>query len=426
MFARRTSFSRLALLLFIVLASVVPASAQLTTGTLTGTLKDAQGGVVPGATVTLTSEGKGTQLSPAFTNANGDFVIANVPPDTYTIQVTMEGFKPIKRSGISISAGDRVGIGTLIIELGGLTESVTVQAESPLVQTQSGERSFTVATKSVENLPIANRSFVSLASLAPGVTGTSRVGDRSSTGGGNSNVMMDGISTMDTGSNSVLLQMNVESIAEVKVLVSNYQAEYGRSSGIQISAVTKSGTNRFRGSAYDVMRKDSWNENSRTNLLNGDPKTKLNEKDLGYSIGGPIGKPGGNNKLFFFYAHEYAPRTAGGDTVRFRFPTALERAGDFSQSLDNNGNLFPYVKDPLNSSPCAAGNTAGCFQSGGVIGRIPADRLYQTGLNILKLYPAPNVAATQYNYELVRPAFRSALRSCTRDPSRSLSLSGRR
>src|SRR5436190_21290807 len=275
-----------AVALALTLLSAIPAAAQLTTGTLTGTVKDAQGGVIPGATVTLTSEGKGTQLPPSITNANGDFVFANVAPDSYTIQVTMSGFKSLKRSGLTVSAGDRVGVGILTIEVGGLTEAVTVQAESPLVQTQSGERSFAVSTKAVENLPISNRSFVSLASLAPGVTGTSRVGDRASTGGGNSNVMMDGISTMDTGSNSVLLQMNVESIAEVKVLVSNYQAEYGRSSGIQISAVTKSGTNRFRGSAYDVMRKGNWNSNSHTNILNGDPKTKLKEKDLGYSIGG--------------------------------------------------------------------------------------------------------------------------------------------
>ena len=223
-------------------------------------------------------------------------------------------------------------------------------------------------------------------------------------GGGQNNIMMDGVSTMDTGSNSVLLQMNVESIAEVKVLVSNYQAEYGRSSGVQVSAVTKSGTNRFRGSAYDVMRKDKWNSNSETNILNGDPKTKLDEKDLGYTIGGPVGKQGGNNKLFFFYAHEFAPRTSGGDTVRFRFPTVLERRGDFSQTLDNNGNLYPLIKDPLSSSPCSTSNTAGCFQADGVVGRIPEDRLYQTGLNILKLYPVPNVAAGQYNYELVRPA----------------------
>jgi hypothetical protein len=171
-----------------------------------------------------------------------------------------------------------------------------------------------------------------------------------------------------------------------------------------VTAVTKSGTNRFRGSAYDVIRRDAWNANSETNILNGDPKTKVNEKDLGYTIGGPIGKPGGNNKLFFFYAHEFSPRTGGGDTVRFRFPTALERAGDFSQSLDNNGNPFPYIKDPLSNLPCSASNTAGCFQSGGVVGRIPADRLYQTGLNVLKLYPMPNVAAGQYNYQLVRPA----------------------
>ena len=382
-----------------------PALAQLTTGTVTGTVADSQSAVVPGATVTLTSETRGTQMPPAFTNASGDFVLANVPPDTYTLTVTMEGFKTLKRSGLAVSPGDRVGVGRIAIELGGLTESVSVKAEAPLVQTQSGERSFTVTTEAVENLPISNRSFVQLASLAPGVTGTNptRVGDRSSTGGNNSNIMMDGVSTMDTGSNSVLLQMNVESIAEVKVLVSNYQAEYGRSSGVQVSAVTKSGTNRFRGSAYGVTRRDAWNANSETNILNGDPKAKVNEKDLGYTIGGPIGKPGGNNKLFFFYAHEYAPRTAGGDTVRFRFPTLLERAGDFSQSLDNNGNLFPLIKDPLSSAPCTPANTAGCFQSGGVVGRIPADRLYQTGVNILKLYPTPNVAAAQYNYELVRP-----------------------
>jgi hypothetical protein len=384
----------------------VPASAQLTTGTISGTVKDPQGGVIPGASVVLTSDTRGTQLPTAFTNANGDFVVANVPPDTYSIQVTMEGFKTLRRGGVSVSAGDRVGIGTLTIEVGGLSESISVLAESPLVQTQSGERSFTVTTTAVENLPISNRSFVQLASLAPGVTGTnpSRVGDRSSTGGNNSNIMMDGVSTMDTGSNSVLLQMNVESIAEVKVLVSNYQAEYGRSSGVQVSAVTKSGTNRFRGSAYDVMRKDKWNSNSETNILNGDPKTKLDEKDLGYTIGGPVGKQGGNNKLFFFYAHEFAPRTSGGDTVRFRFPTVLERRGDFSQTLDNNGNLYPLIKDPLSSSPCSTSNTAGCFQADGVVGRIPEDRLYQTGLNILKLYPVPNVAAGQYNYELVRPA----------------------
>ena len=341
MFRHRSVRPAVALVISAFLALAAPAAAQLTTGALTGTLKDMQGLTVPGAMVMLTSETKGTQLAPAFSNATGDFVFANVPPDTYTVVVTMQGFKEYKRTGVQVSAGDRVSVGTLSIDVGGLAESVTVNAESPLIQTQSGERSFTVDTKSVESLPIANRSFVFAGGARPRRhrhephrrSGVDRRHQR--------NIMMDGVSTMDTGSNAVLLQMNVESIAEVKVLVSNYQAEYGRSSGMQISAVTKSGTNQFRGSAYGVMRKSNWNWNSQTNLLNGDPKAKLDEKDLGYSVGGPIGKPGGNNKLFFFYAHEYAPRTAGGDTVRFRFPTALERAGDFSQTPTTTAPCFP-------------------------------------------------------------------------------------
>jgi hypothetical protein len=387
--------------LIAVCAVAVSASAQITTGSVAGTVKDAQGGVIPGAPVTLTSETRGTQLSDVFTNASGDFSFVNVPPDRYTVEVKADGFKQAKRTGITVSAGDRAVLAAIIIELGGLTETVQVMSEAALVQTSSGERSFTITTDSVENLPIANRSFTALASLAPGVTGTSRIG-----GGGGNNIMMDGVSAVDTGSNAILLQMNVESIAEVKVLVSNYQAEYGRSSGVQVSAVTKSGTNRLRGSAYDVMRKSNWNANTQTNILNGDPKVKLNEKDLGYSIGGPIGKPGGSNKLFFFYAHEYSPRTGGGDVVRFRMPTALERAGDFSKSTDNNGAPFPFIKDPRLTGTCSASNTSACFQSGGVVGQIPADRLYNTGLNILKMFPMPNVnvPGAAYNYELTRPA----------------------
>src|SRR5215831_20249320 len=90
--------------------TALPAAAQLTTGTLTGTVKDAQGGVIPGATVVITSEARGTQLPPAVTNTQGDFVIANVPPDSYVIQVTMDGFKTFKRGGVSVSAGDHVGL----------------------------------------------------------------------------------------------------------------------------------------------------------------------------------------------------------------------------------------------------------------------------------------------------------------------------
>ena len=401
MFARALIWSLAAFVAPCALA-VSPASAQITTGTIGGSVRDAQGGIVPGATVTLVSTVRGTTTE-TQTNSAGDFVFPNVTAATYLVRVTMDGFKTLERPGVVLSPGDRLLVPTLTIEVGTLTETVTVQAETPVIQASSGERSFAVAREAVENLPIANRGFAGFASLAPGVASgnnPARIG-----GGGQNNIMMDGISTMDTGNNGILLQMNVESIAEVKVLTSSYQAEYGRSSGLQITAVTKSGTNRFHGSTYGVFRDSDWNSNSRTNALNGDPKTPLNEKDLGYSLGGPIGRPGGNNKLFFFYSHEYAPRTGGNNVVRYRMPTALERAGDFSQSYDNNGVLFPYIRDPQLAGTCSATSQAACFNDGGVLGRIPTGRLYQTGVNLLNLYPLPNIegAGLGYNYEITRP-----------------------
>src|SRR4051812_44122066 len=403
MVRRRLTFLFAAVIALCAIAAT--ASAQITTGTVSGTVKDPQGAIVPGATVTLTSDTRGTRLADVVTNESGDFTFVNVPPDRYTVAIALQGFKPLKRSGVSVSPGDRLSVGTFTVEVGGLTDTVVVSAETPLVQSKSGKRSFRLSTTAVENLPIANRSFTELAKLAPGVTATGGNGDANRIGGGgDTNIMMDGVGLMDTGSNRPLLQMNVESIAEVKILTSGYQAEYGRSSGMQITAVTKSGTNRFRGSVYDVQRNSDWNSNSKENKLNGAAKPLVNEKDWGYSIGGPIGKPGGQNKLFFFYSQEFSPRTGGGDIQRFRVPTPLERAGDFSQTLDQNGTLYNLIKDPLNANPRTAANTSRCFADGGGVGRIPANRLYQTGLNILKLWPTPNAGGPgiAFNYEVTR------------------------
>jgi hypothetical protein len=379
-------------------------AAQVTTATIQGAVQDAQGGAIPGATVVLVSERQNTRSAPAVTTATGDFVLTNVSPDTYTIEVTMSGFKTLRRAGVAVSPGDRVSLGKITIELGGVSEVVNVTSEAPLVQAASGERSFSVPTASVENLPIANRSFIALTSLTPGVSGNARIG-----GGGGNNTMVDGVSAIDTGGGNLIVQVSVESIEEVKVLTSGYQAEYGRSSGLQIAAVTKSGTNQFRGSLYGVFRDSAWNANSRQNILNGDPKATLRQRDVGYSIGGPVGKPGGANKLFFFYSHEFSPRSQGGGVNRFRVPTARERAGDFSQTYDNNGALFPFIKDPLLTGACSAANTAGCFKDGGVVGKIPTNRFYAPGLAVLNLYPLPNIdgAGLAYNYEEVQPTERA-------------------
>jgi hypothetical protein len=399
---------------FVVLGLVAsvatPAAAQITTGTITGNIKDSQGAAIPGATVTLTSATRGTTLATGVTNSDGDYVFPNVPPDTYLVKVALDGFKTVERSGLAVSPGDRIAVPTLTLEIGGLEETITVAGESPLIQARTGERSFTVATDSVQNLPISNRSFTSLTALAPGVDQPANSNNPGRLGGGGSNnTLMDGVSTVDTGNNQPVLFLTLEAIAEVKVLTSGYQAEYGKASGIQITAVTKSGTNQFRGSVYDVRRNSDWNANSWINIRNGNPKPVQKEDDWGYSIGGPVGKAGGRNKLFFFFSQEWKPRTTAGNITRFRFPTALERNGDFSQTRDNNGAIFNLIRDAATNLPCTATNSAGCFQDGGVVGRIPASRLYQPGLNILRQYPMPNIDGTglAYNYESTAPRIKT-------------------
>jgi carboxypeptidase family protein len=376
---------RLVVALAFVVAGPTLVLAQITTGSVFGTVRDAQGAVVPGATAVLVSETRGTRTSPVASNTSGDFSIPNVTADTYTLEITMDGFKTITRTGIPVSGGDRVSVPALTLEVGGRSEVVTITAEAALIQANSGERSAVIDTTLVQNLPINSRNFTAVLNMVPGVSGTNRLG-----GGGQNNIMMDGISAMDTGNNGQMLQMNMDAIQEVKILTQGYQAEFGRSSGLQITAVTKSGSNQFRGSLYDVERDSDWNANSWVNQRNGDPKPIMKEKDWGYSLGGPVGKPGASNKLFFFYSHEYRPRNNpinNGNPIRLRVPTALERAGDFSQSLDNNGAAIPQLLDPITRQPFP-GN------------RIPSDRLYQTGLAVLNRYPLPNIqqaAATNYN-----------------------------
>ena len=207
-----------------------------------------------------------------------------------------------------VTGGERVAIPPLTLQAGGQTEVVNVTAETPLIQAQSGERSFAVSTEQVENLPINHGNFTSLTAMVPGVvSGGASAGGTRLGGASQNNIQMDGISAMDTGNNGQMLAMNIESIAEVKVLTQGYQAEYGRSSGLQITAVTKGGSNRFHGSLYRIDTNSKWNANSWVNAHNGDPKTVAKNTIQGYSFGGPVGKPGGNNKLFFFYSHEYRP-----------------------------------------------------------------------------------------------------------------------
>jgi hypothetical protein len=375
----------------------IQASAQITGG-VSGTIVDAQGGVIRGATVTLTSQTKGTKLGTTVSNDMGAFQFPNLAPDKYEITVEMTNFKTLKRSDLDISPGPVTPIGSLKLDVGGTSETVVVTGEAALIQSASGEKSFTITPQQFNDLPMVGRDWSAMLALSAPVSGNQADGNPA-----NSTWMVDGVVNMDPGVNRSALKLSMDAISEVKALTSSYQAEYGRSAGMQINVVTKSGTNQFHGGAYIVMRNDKWGySNSKTNILNGDARAKVDQKDYGFTFGGPIGKPSGHNKLFFFFNAEWNPRTSGGSVISYRMPTALERAGDFSQTLDNNGNLYPYIKDPLITGTCNASNQTACFKDGGVLGKIPAARLYQTGLNILKWYPEanlPTTAGVAYNYQ---------------------------
>ncbi len=416
----RIRFVHRALWVSVLLAAVAlfvsSAGAQVTSGSLAGSVVDSQGGRVPGATIVLTSESRGTRLAPVTTNGDGDFIAPSLLPDTYAVEVTVAGFKTLRREHVPVTPGERVSLGDLTIEVGEMAETVSVTSERPLLQVESGDKSFTVVPTEVQSLPVAGRNFASLAALSPGVSSTITTSGTASTPnrigvGGAPNFMMDGVSVMDTGSNTQLFNLNPEAIAEVKVLTNSYQAEYGRSNGLQIAAVTKSGTNSFHGSLYDLYRNSNWDPNTWANIKNGLPKTISKQSDWGFSIGGPVGKPGHTNKLFFFYSQEFSPRTGGNTVSRFRVPTALERQGDFSQTLTNTGALFPYIRDYTTGLPCSASDARGCFRDGGILGKIPQDRLYGTGMAILNnLWPLSNHAqlpGENYNYQVTLPVFKS-------------------
>ena len=385
--------------LALLCAFSAPAAAQAT-ATVAGTVKDTQGGVIPGATITLVSETRGTTFE-GVSSETGDFVMTNLPGDTYTIRVAMDGFKTSERKGVGVTPGDRVAVGTFSIEVGTLSETVMVSGEAPMIQAQTGERSFTITKETVEDLPMSGRNFASFATLAPGVSGTTRLD------GARTNYTLDGISNVNTGGNQQGIQLSSDAIAEVKVLTNGYQAEYGRTAGITISGVTKSGSNRFRGSVFDLDRDSHWNSNSWANVRNGNPRRCPSSGTGVTPSAARWASRAGRTTCSSFTPEQFSPRTSGGAVNHIRVPTLLERQGDFSQSTDNTGAPFPYIRDTSTGLPCSATNTTGCFADGGVLGKIPANRLYGLGLNILKMYPAPNVSGLNYNLDTTAPTTNS-------------------
>jgi len=388
------------------------AGAQTTSGSVAGVVRDAQGGAVPGVSVTLVSNQRGDQIA-VITQETGAFTFPQVQPGTYTLKIALEGFKSIERTNVVVNANDKLNAGIITLEVGARTETVTVTGRTTELKTQTAERGYTLEGKVLQDVAVNSRSYLALVGLTPGVVNTANLtvaghaglGSISANGArfNQNNLTLDGVGNVDTGNNGdQLATLSLDAVAEFKVLTANYQAEYGRSSGAQISVVTKSGGRDFRGSGSWYKRHDSLNATNWLNNREGLAKNLLRLDDIGYTIGGPIFVPNGfndgRNKLFFFWSQEFQRQLRPNNLRRIKLPTALERQGDFSQSVDNNGNPFPYIRDTSTGLSCSAANTSGCFAYQGVLGRIDPARLYTPGLNILKLFPAPNASAQGFNY----------------------------
>jgi hypothetical protein len=395
---------RLAVLTLVVAGSHSSLQAQTTSASVSGTVQDSQSGVLPGVTVTLTSRTQGNTLTTA-TDGEGRFFFPIVRPDTYSLQAVLQGFKTLERTNLVVNANDKISTGVLTLDVGAMSEEVKVTSRVTEVQSSSGERSFTLESEALRNIANNGRALFNFATLVPGAvsqsTGGSEIGaaDGFTVNGqrpNSNNVTIDGVANIDTGNNGGnMATTNIDSVAEFKVLTNAYQAEYGRAVGGQVQVVTKSGSQNLRGSGYWYGRRSGWNANTWTNkrVTPEIEPAKTSRNDSGYTVGGPVTFPGFNEdrrKLFFFFSQEWQRRTDPATEHQTRVPTALERLGDFSQSVDSSGDPFPYIRDFSTGLPCRASDIRGCFQAGGVLGRIPADRLYSPGLAVLNIYPTAN------------------------------------
>jgi hypothetical protein len=278
------------------------AQSQATTAQITGVVTDTQEAVLPGATITITSAETGYTRS-AVTNADGFYSLSLVPPGTYDLSVELSGFTTAKRS-IILTVGATVTANTTL-QVGPVTETVTVTRASPLVETSATVRTTTVDDDAIKNLPINGRRFQDFIGSTPTVQVDPSRGQLSFAGqrGINANVSVDGadynepffggIRGGERSNNAFTVPL--ESIQEFQVVAAGYSAEFGRSTGGLVNAITKSGTNRLHGSAFYVNRNRDWAENNAFGQA-----AAPTQQQFGGSAGGPISK----DKVFFFGAYE--------------------------------------------------------------------------------------------------------------------------
>jgi hypothetical protein len=381
----------------IALLACACIAAQSVTGSLVGVVVDPTGSVIPGAEITLTNQGTTAKIT-ASSDGAGLFRFANLLPATYTVSVQAKGFKTRLEADVALGLSENRDLGRLSLDLGSASDTVTVTAEVTPVQTSTAERSSVIDGNQLNNEALRGREMMGFMRMLPGVVDTT-VG-RDATGGsvlggltfngstGITGFMVDGVSDIDTGCSNCFthFEPNVDAIAEVKVLTSNYQAEFGRNAGGSVQVITKSGTQQFHGSGWWTHRHEQFNSNDFFNNITGLPRSRYRYNIAGWSLGGPVFVPHHFNiaktKIFFFASQEYTRQLATFANQFRSMPTLAERNGDFSHSVTGANVLIPIV-DPLNLNAAGAPTPF----PGNVI---PQDRINGWGQAMLNFFPLPN------------------------------------
>jgi len=378
----------------IVALTVCSAWAQNVSSSVKGFVLDSSSAAIPRAACVLTNQATGQAVN-ATSWDDGSFTFLNVLAGKYTLVLKADGFKALTVRDIVVTANETRTLGNLSLDIGEVRDSISVTAETAAVAVQlaSAERSGLVSAEQLNNIAIKGRDFFALLSTIPGVvdtystpretTSTNAIAGTFINGGryNQKNYTIDGVISMNIGANgSIPTEPNMDAISEVKILTSNYQAEYGRHGGGIITVITKSGSQAFHGSGYWNYRHEGLNANSFFNNRTGTSKVPYRYRINGYSIGGPVYIPHKFNtdksKLFFFFSQEYTGSRLDLGSNFVNTPSELERRGDFSRSFDVSGRLIT-VNDPLTAKPFPDNI-------------IPVSRLNKMGQSILNFFPLPN------------------------------------
>lgn len=366
-----------------------PAAAQVTTGTILGTVRDTSGAVMAGVDVTATN--LGTRFSrKTTTDAQGQFALDLLPLGRYTVEATAAKFRAFVQTGVTVEVGRNARVDP-VLELGAVSETVEIKADSPLVETATAGLGRTITQDEVLNLPLVNRNVYSLLSLTAGVdraesgttfgypSQTTIVNGSPDAGAGAVNYYLDGGSNVGGLRNTGNPVPNPDAVQEFRVVTNSYSAEYGRFGGGAVDVITKSGTNVFQGSAFEFFRHDDLNAKRWTPGTSA-LKDPLERHQYGGTLGGPLSR----QKSFFFGSYSGLRQDSSVFKNTAVVPTALERAGDFSQSR-----VVP--RDPATNLPFAGA-------------QIPPGRFDPTAVRILNEWvPRANLPNNFHEVEQARP-----------------------